>query len=450
MKVHITSPNRVWRRSLFLSVLSAFSALSVLSAQDSTVREGVRVVLRYEPGTRPGLVMVPGAGLDSVRSILRRDLDFSDRFETIVVPDAGGAMATGPGAPAGINYELYRKFGASYAVEVVPTGGQTTVRLYDLANNRLVNQLTAQLGGGTDGASRMAIHGVADDIVKWVTGTPGIAATRLAFVSGGRIYLTDLDGFDLRPVTAAGPTSLSPAWAPDGRRVAYTRMQDGRGAVVIQDLVSGATSTAPGTNAALNITPSWSPDGKHLAYANTSEQGTNLFLANMADNCCAQRLTTGRFADNLSPTFAPDGRRLAFVSTRAGPPQIYAMNADGTNAELLVPFDFGVTGASNAPEWSPDGTQVAFHRDVSGSPQIFVMEVASGRVRQLTSSGRNEDPTWAPDGRHLGFISDRTGRRQVWIIDLETSRVRQLVSPGSARLPAWSRALRGAAPSTTP
>jgi TolB protein len=67
--------------------------------------------------------------------------------------------------------------------------------------------------------------------------------------------------------------------------------------------------------------------------------------------------------------------------------------------------------------------------------------VAGRRVRQLTSSGRNEDPTWGPDGRHITFVSDRSGIRQLWVIDVETGRVRQLKTPGAARLPAWSRRL---------
>jgi TolB protein len=178
-----------------------------------------------------------------------------------------------------------------------------------------------------------------------------------------------------------------------------------------------------------------------LAYAHSDETGTDIFLANIADRCCAQRLTVGRYADNLSPTFSPDGRRIAFVSTRAGPPQVYVMAADGTDQELLAPFDYGATGSSNAPEWSPDGANVVFHREVSGSPQLFLVDVAGRRVRQLTSSGRNEDPTWAPDGRHITFVSDRSGARQLWVIDVETGRVRQLRTPGAARLPAWSRRL---------
>ena len=161
-------------------------------------------------------------------------------------------------------------------------------------------------------------------------------------------------------------------------------------------------------------------------------------------------MTAGRFADNLSPAFAPDGNRVAFASTRSGPPQIYVMDGDGTDQTLLVPFDYGVTGASTAPDWSPDGATVACQRDVSRAPQIFLYEVARRRVRQLTSAGRNEDPTWAPDGRHVAFISDRTGRRQIWVVDTETGRVRQLSTPGAARLPAWSPRLGGAAGASNP
>ena len=222
-----------------------------------------------------------------------------------------------------------------------------------------------------------------------------MAATRFLFVSDGRVYRIDSDGEQAVPLTPAGQTALSPMWSPDGRTIAYTRLEGGRGGVIVQPLAGGAAQVAPGAQSGLNITPAFAPDGRTLAFARSDETGTDIFTANYVDRCCAQRLTVGRFADNLSPTFSPDGRRIAFVSTRSGPPQIYVMAANGTDQELLAPFDYGATGASNAPEWSPDGARVVFHRDVSRSPQIFLVDVAGRRVSQLTSSGRNEDPTWA-------------------------------------------------------
>lgn len=432
-----------------LACVTAFAVLAPLAplrstraaAQDtSRVNEGVRVGVEYQPGVRPGLVVLPGPGLDSVRAIVRRDLDFSDRFEMITLADApppgGGAVRA-----TEVNYGIYRALGAQFGVELAEASGGVTARLHDLNASQVRNQQSFSLPQPSDPGYRLEVHRVADEVARWATGTPGIAASRLLFVAGGRVYRMDSDGEDIAALTPAGQTALSPAWSPDGQRFAFTQFAAGRGAVLVQSLAGGAGQQAPGTAAALNITPAFSPDGRLLAYAHSDESGTDVYLANIADRCCAQRLTVGRFADNLSPTFSPDGRRIAFVSTRAGPPQIYVMAADGTDQELLAPFDYGATGSSNAPEWSPDGASVVFHREVSGSPQLFLVSVAGRRVRQLTSSGRNEDPTWGPDGRHVTFVSDRSGRRQLWVIDVETGRVRQLDTPGAARLPAWSRRL---------
>jgi TolB protein len=429
-------------KRLFL-LLPLFAAAGTLAAQDTTrVDEGVRVGFDYRPGVRPGLVVLPGPSLDSVRAILQRDLDYSDRFEMITVADAPRVATTtgGGGAEGGpVNYELYKGLGAEFAVELSQAAGGVTTRLHDLNAGKLRNQQTVALPPGA--GFRLDVHRLADEITRWASGTSGAAASRMLLVSGGRVYRADSDGHDVGPVTPSGQTSLSPAWSPDGQRIAYTQLGEGRGGIVVQALSNGATFMVPGSQTALNITPAFSPDGRTLAFAHSDERGTDIYTANVTERCCAQRLTVGRFADNLSPTFSPDGRRIAFISTRAGPPQLYVMAADGTDQELLAPFDFGATGSSNAPEWSPDGASVVFHREVSGSPQIFLVDVSGRRVRQLTSSGRNEDPTWAPDGRHVAFISDRSGRRQIWIVDIETGRVRQLATPDAARLPSWSRRL---------
>lgn len=430
-------------RRVLLTLAALAAGAGALAAQDAgRASDAIRIGITYRPGTRPGLVVAPGPGLDSVRAIIARDLDFSDRFQMIEVgPDASAAART-TGGP--LNYGLYRTFGADQAVEIVPAGSGVTVRLHDLAASRIRNQQTYALPSPGDPGFRLAVHRIADEVTRWAGGTDGYAASRILYLAGGRIYRIDSDGADDAGVSPSGETVFSPVWSPDGSRIAYTRLD--RWSISVMDLASRAVSTVPGTDNGQNITPTFSPDGRTLAYAHMDASGTNIFAADIAQRCCVQRLTVGRFADNLSPTYSPDGRRVAFVSTRAGPPQIYVMGADGTDQELLASFDFGSTGPSNAPEWSPDGASVVFHREVSRSPQIFILDVASQRVKQLTSVGRNEDPTWAPDGRHVAFISDRTGRRQIWIVDTETGRVRQLSTAGAARLPSWSRRLRGAGP----
>lgn len=447
-----------------LVLAAAFAAARPAFGQDSVPpARGVRIGITYTPGVRPGMLVLGGAAdvrLDSVRAIIARDLHYSDRFEMITLPGGDsltlglsldttahgtkGRPNTGGAAATYVNYPLYAALGADYTVNVAPTPGASgdslglTVGVYDVRGRTMRRQLQVPAAALAGPDFRMAVHRLSDAIVQAAAGTPGIAATRLLFIQRGRVYRVDSDGADLTPLTPEGVKTFSPTWGPKGKQIAYMQFDGAKGHVYIQDATTGARHIVAPTEQNLNFTPEFSPDGRTLVFSRASGDGTDIFSYNIADHCCLQRLTVGRFADNLSPTFSPDGRRIAFVSTRAGLPQIYVMAADGTGQELFAPFDYGVTGSSNGPEWSPDGLNIAFHRDVAGSPQVFVMDVASRTVRQLTSLGRNEDPTWAPDGRHIAFVSNRTGNRQLWIIDLDTGSIRQLTRVGEARLPAWS------------
>ncbi len=440
------------------TILPALLALTLVAgqvlAQDPPVEQGVRIGITYTPGLRPGMLVLGGTygeRLDSIRAIVARDLEFTDRFEMISLPGGdslllGLTQVSGAGEDTSrtafpfVNYSLYAALGADWAVAVTPEADSTRLRvtLYDVRGETPRQAVRGDLWAIDDADFRMSAHRIADELVRAATGEPGFAATRLLFIQHGRLYRVDADAAELEVVSPHGITAFSPEWLPDARRVVYSELSEGWGRIVIHDLETGERQPVGPTAELLNYAAAVSPDGALLAFTRSGDEGTEIYRYNLAQDCCLERLTVGRFSDNLSPTFSPDGRQIAYVSTRPGLPQIYVMAADGTGQELFAPFDYGVTGSSNAPEWSPDGTRLAFHRDVQGSPQVFIMDARSRVVRQLTSAGRNSDPTWAPDERHLAFISNRTGRRQVWMIDIETGRVRQLTTVGDARLPAWS------------
>jgi len=432
-------------------LLAGLAVLTTPVLAQDPVERGVRIGITYSPGVLPGLLVLSGPRslvLDSARAILARDLDYSDEFEMITLP-TGDSLSIGIGreatsevvAPSSlneafINYPLFAALGADFAINVHEDVDQTVVAtLLDVRGARIQRQIRLTQTNPTDHDFRLEIHSAADEFVRAVVGTPGVASTRILFINRGRIYRTDSDGADTYAISPSDVEAMSPAWTPDGREAAYMEFP---GTLYRHDVRTGTRRVIVPTQEHQNFTPEYSPDGRSIAFSRATSDGTHVYTYNLVDDCCLQRLTVGRLYDNLSPTFSPDGRRIAFVSTRSGIAQIYVMGADGTGQELFAPFDYGVTGSSNAPEWSPDGAYVAFHREIDRSPQIFVMETATRTVRQLTNLNRNSDPSWAPDSRHLAFVSERTGSRQVWIIDIRTGKVRQLTRLGEARLPSWS------------
>ena len=418
-----------------IAVLLTFAATA--KAQDTTSQRGVRIGLSYALGSKPGVYIAPVSGVagDSIRAILQRDLDYGDRVTLIGMDSAGLALGPlmGNGRPS---YDVFTRLGA--AALVVPSVSATGVRitLHDVAAKKVVETRDFALPGAPSSHGwRLALHAVSDVVEEWVTGTRGIAATRVAFVRGGRINVIDSDGAVETPAGQVSPV-LSPAWSPDGQRIAYSELGNAGSRIGVIDLATGSARTLV-SRGGLNITPAFSPDGRTIVFASGEDEGTDLYAVD-ASGGAVRRVTVGRGTDNVSPSFSPDGRRIAFTSGRSGHPEVYIMDADGTGAELLTPFAFGDQYYRSNPDWSPDGRSVAFQSQIAGQFQIMTISLRDRSVKQHTSESTNEDPSWAPDGRHLVFTSSRSGVKQLWVLDTESGRVRQLTRNGGARLAAWS------------
>jgi len=411
----------------------AFGALAAVAlAQPAQAQDGVRIGLTYSAGTRPGVYILPmrGALADSVRAILGRDLDFGDRV-SVVMADSGTA-------PTGaLNYPLYARLGAAAVIQLAEQiGGGVQVTLHEVGASRVLQRRAFALEGAPYSPEwRMSMHAVSDEVERWITGTAGIAATRLLFVRTGTLWTVDSDGANARPVPGVGNGNF-PSWHPTGRMIAYTQFADDGSQVIVRDLSAGTArrlSFASGTN----ITPAFSPDGRTLVFSSGID-GTDLWAVALAGGQGPIRVTVGRGSENLSPSFSPDGRRIAFASGRLGRPEIYITDTDGANPEWLTTTGFGDQSYRSDPSWSPDGRTVAFQTQIEGRFQVASINLRDRSVKQHTIEGINEQPSWSPDSRHLVFTSDRSGSRQLWVLDTESGRLRPLTQGAVARQGTWS------------
>ena len=295
-------------------------------------------------------------------------------------------------------------------------------------------------GTVTTAEVRRLAHMYADDIVTRLSGgAPGIAQTRIAFVSrrsgSKEIWVMDYDGQNQTQLTHLGTISLMPRWSPDDSRIAFSCLA-GTFQVCMYSMELGRQVAFPhfrGTSAS----PTWSPDGMRLAFWSSMGGSPNIYTADASSGTHVTRVTVGGGPDAQPVWNRKTGKQIVYVSGRGGHPQLYLMNSDGTNSEKIDLPDMGYVVD---PDWSPNGSLLAFSwQRPEGNYDIYVMDISTHRLVQLThDTARNEKPSWAPDGRHLAFQSNRTGRWQIWTMLADGTEARQLTMEGENESPNWS------------
>ncbi len=444
--------------ALFVLMALGLSAPPRLAAQepDTTMPSGVRLRLVYQTEYRDRVAVQPftgaqvGPALDEAHRIIRRDLDYSDRFEMLF--NIPVALESGTA-----DYAAWNDLGVVYLVtgsmQKTVEGFGLRLALHDVVYGSVREIQYFQLPPMEHPDFRMAVHAASDEVVRWATGEAGIAASRLVLTrlrGDGRheLLVVDSDGENLHRI-GEEESIYSPTWSPSGDRIAFGAtdyIESHR--IVVRDMATGeeATVTQRGLPAQ---TPTFSPDGDRLAVALWIDGGMEIHDYDLARDCCLRRLSrvSGASTIDMHPSYAPDGRRIAFQSDRLGNPHIFTMPADGGDPVLVTPFELGGPGYYTSPEWSPKTSQLVFHgRSRGGVFQVMVANAdrPGGTVQQITAEGRSEDPSWAPDGRHIVFSGVRDDGMGLYVIDLVTGRIRPLVTGGRYRMPGWSPVLMDA------
>ena len=304
------------------------------------------------------------------------------------------------------------------------TGGGSLQGVLTGADGRTA--LSKSYGAG----GRAGIHRFADDIVQTLTGSRGIAATKIAF-TGTRtgkkeIYTCDSDGSNLTQLTHDETISVAPSLSPDGQALLYTGYQSGYADVYRIDLSNGARSRImkfPGTNSGATF----SPDGNRIAVTLSKDGNPELYVTGSGGGS-PRRLTRTPGVES-SPTWSPDGSEIIYSSDDGGTPQLYRISAaGGSPTRLATGF-----GYNTEPNWSPDGKKVAFNTRSGGSFSVAILDLASGAVRTV---GEGQDPAWGADSRHLVLASGTS----LVLLDAQTgTRVSLISGAGRISEPAWSR-----------
>lgn len=220
---------------------------------------------------------------------------------------------------------------------------------------------------------------------------------------GSDLITLDAKGENVRRITQDLGDVSEPAWRPDGRRLVFVVTTNRVASLKLFDVESAQViSPGGGQN---DRGPAWSPDGKQLVFTSERAGRPELFVM-QADGSNAVNLTHHPAYD-ADAAWSPDGKKIAFTSNRTGAFRLYVMNRDGTDLVDLLKQDLIYCVY---PCWSPDGQQIAFGgRGGDGSIQLCVVNADGQGLQQLSQGEQlNSYAAWSPDGQYIAYARFKT------------------------------------------
>lgn len=239
------------------------------------------------------------------------------------------------------------------------------------------------------------------------------AGSRIVFELAGELQVFDTASGQARPIAisvpddgvAKRPARISAAGtientglSPKGERAVFAA----RGDVFSVPIEHGPTRNLTRSSGAHDRSPAWSPDGKKIAYVSDASGEDDVYVVDQDGSGTPERLTqrtSGRI-DNL--LFSPDGKQITYSDQQG---KLYLLDL-ASKESVEIADDKSPFGLD--PSWSPDSRYLAVSlADDSGLRSLWIHSLGDRKMHRVTDELWNEvSPSWSPDGKHLFYLSD--------------------------------------------
>ena len=433
-----------WLTGIFCAVVMSLAQVTASNAEEI-------LEIRIEQGIESALpiAIVPFdwvadvEALENVTAIISSDLRSSGRFAPMPVAD----LPSRPAKFSDVNFKDWRLLRMDNLLigeiqQISPERFSVEFRLIDIVKQEQI--IGFRIPTGLKGL-RQTAHHISDIVYEAILNTKGAFATRIAYITVDkqrmadgeldqtyRLQVADSDGFNARTILKSKEPLLSPAWSPNGDRIAYVSFEDKNSAIYVQNIRTGKRKKVV-SGAGINSSPAFSPDGSRLVVTRSKQGNPDIYLVDIATGK-QTRLTTHSAIDTEA-SWMPNGNDIVFTSDRGGGPQIYRMSAGGGKPQRLT-FNMGSYNAKASV--SPDGKKLAVVNGGDRGYRIAVVDLVRDSFDILTDSRLDESPSFAPNGAMIIYAT--MGRRGTELAAVSVDgRVKQRlgVQRGEIREPAW-------------